>query len=525
MKETRKWEQPEPIWRKDTKIKQFDSLKENATAETVIVGGGITGITTAYLLAKEGQDVVLLEADELLNGTTGHTTAKVTAQHGLIYHELLQHFGKEGAQAYFKANDDAIRFIRGTVEQNQIDCNLHNEDACIYSTTDQYTRKLENEYNAYQKLGIPCEYTDDVPFDADAQKALYMKDQSHFHPLKYLTFLLDEFTKLGGRVYEQTVAVDVENDPELRVVTKNGNRISCDHIVSCSHFPFYDGTGFYFARMYAERSYVVAIEPEQEFAGGMFLSVDQPVRSVRKTHYDGRNVLLIGGESHRTGEGVDTDFHYRALEEFAAETFGIKEKLFQWSAQDLYTLDKVPYIGQITRNKENIYIATGYKKWGMTSGTAAALMLRDQLTGKENPYVHLFSPSRFQADPSLKKFFSNNLNVAGHLLEGKSERVGFSHEALKKGEGGVIQYNGQRAGAYKDEGGQVHLVDTKCTHMGCEVEWNSGEHSWDCPCHGSRFSIEGEVMEGPAKKPLKRIAMEKNTKANEHPEKDMPEPV
>ncbi|SEA73743.1 Glycine/D-amino acid oxidase [Thalassobacillus cyri] len=525
MKESRKWEQPEPLWREDTKLKKFDPLEKDATAEVVIVGGGITGITTAYLLAKEGRDVALLEGSELLNGTTGHTTAKITAQHDLIYYELMQHFGKEGALAYYKANDEALRFIRGTVKQNQIDCNLQTEDACIYSTTDNYTRKLDKEYQAYQELGIPCEYKNEVSIDVDVQQALYMKDQSHFHPLKYLSFLLDEFIKNGGKVYENTVAVDVERDPELCVVTKDGHRVSCDNIVSCSHFPFYDGTGFYFARMHADRSYVVAIEPEQEYAGGMYLSVDQPVRSVRKSSYEGKEILLIGGESHRTGEGVDTDFHYRALEEFASETFGIKKKLFQWSAQDLFTLDKVPYIGQITKNKDHIYVATGYKKWGMTSGTAAALLLRDQITGKKNPYTELFSPSRFQADPSLKKFFSNNLNVASHLLEGKSERVGFSHEALKKGEGGVIQYNGERAGAYKDEDGQVYLVDTTCTHMGCEVEWNSGEHSWDCPCHGSRFSIEGDVMEGPAKQPLKRLSIDKDTQETDQPENDMPEPV
>nr|WP_239534021.1 FAD-dependent oxidoreductase [Thalassobacillus pellis] len=505
-------------------------MTEDTSAEIVIVGGGITGITTAYLLTKENKDVVLLEGSQLLNGTTGHTTAKITAQHDLIYDELIQHFGKEKASLYYQANDEALRFVRGTASQNQIDCNMETEDACIYAQTDEYKDKLDKEYAAYQEIGIPCEYKDDVPFEAEVKKALYMKDQSRFHPLKYLSFMVDEILKNGGRIYEHTVAIDIEEEPQLSVRTKQGHKVACDKIISCSHFPFCDKLGFYFARMYAERSYVVAIEPKKPLTAGMYLSVDEPVRSIRKAAYDGEEVLLISGESHRTGEGVDTSFHYRALEEFAAETFGIKNKVAQWSAQDLFTLDKVPYIGKATKNNENILIATGYKKWGMTSGTVAALLLRDLATGKNNRYEKLFTPSRFQADPSLKKFLSNNFNVASHLIEGKLELVGTRPESLEKGQGDIVEINGKRAGAYKDEKGKLHIVDTTCTHMGCEVDWNSAEHTWDCPCHGSRFSINGEVIEGPAKNPLRCIKMDEDTAQpvddkDQEEKPDTPEPV
>ncbi|WP_181347676.1 FAD-dependent oxidoreductase [Thalassobacillus sp. CUG 92003] len=500
-----RWMNPEPLWRENESFPRFKPLQENIETDIAIVGGGITGITTAYLLSLEGKKVALIEADHILNGTTGHTTAKVTAQHGFIYHELIQHFGKETARLYYQANQQAIDFMAGLVEKHHIDCNWERDDAFIYATTQQGQRKLELEHRAYAQLGIPGDYINTIPFDSDALGGLFMPHQAHFHPLKYLQFMVEEIIKRGGEIFEHTVATGVTNDQSQKVMTREGFTITCDHAVSCSHFPFYDGNGFYFSRMYAERSYVIAIEPENHDTTGMYLSIDEPKRSVRPVQYQGKSLLLIGGESHRTGEGIDTAFHYNALEEFAAQTFGVKEKLFQWSAQDLTTLDKVPYIGKITRNKPDIYVATGFRKWGMTTSTVAARLITDSIMGKDNPYVSLYTPSRFKANPSIKQFISQNFNVGAHLLEGKMELVGTRPKALKKGQGDIVQIRGERAGAFRDEDGNLHVLDTTCTHMGCEVDWNSAERTWDCPCHGSRFSYDGEVMEGPAKQPLTKL--------------------
>ncbi|MCA0971149.1 FAD-dependent oxidoreductase [Halobacillus litoralis] len=506
--EQQEWTRPEPLWREDCKIDSFEPLREDASTEVLIVGGGITGITTAYLLAKAGKQVTLIEADQLVNGTTGHTTAKVTAQHGLIYNEFLNHFGDEQASLYYQAQMNALHFMKDLVDQYSIDCEWTEEDAHLFATTKQGALKLEKEHKAYLQLDIPGTLYESLPFDMEATKALSMKNQARFHPLKYLQALVKELKNLGCTIHEQTTATDVKEEDRIHVKTGNDCTITCDKLVSCSHFPFYDGKGFYFSRMYAERSYLMAIEPEKEIPEGMYLSIDEPKRTVRTASYNGKPILLIGGESHKTGQGVDTSFHYRVLEEFAARTFGIKKKLFQWSAQDLTTLDKVPYIGPITRRNQNVFVATGFRKWGMTNGTLAGQLISDYVLGEQSLFHELFTPSRFKTDPSMKQFLSQNFDVATHLIDGKLELVADRPERLHKGEGKIIQWKGERAGAFKDEEGQVYMVDTTCTHMGCEVEWNGAEHSWDCPCHGSRFSYDGSVMEGPADQPLKDLSHE-----------------
>ncbi|WJE15506.1 FAD-dependent oxidoreductase [Halobacillus sp. ACCC02827] len=503
-----KWTQPEPMWRENLRLPAFEALKENKQTEVTVVGGGITGITTAYLLAKEGRQVTLIESDVLLNGTSGHTTAKVTAQHGLIYNELLKHFGEESAALYYQAQMDALQTMENLITKHKIDCEWEKEDAFLFSTTKQGAHKLEQEYEAYQKLKIEGAIGDEVPFDSDANRTLLMTNQARFHPVKYLKGLVDEFIRLGGEVCEHTKAVDVKEAERVHVRTGEGFTLTSDYVISCSHFPFYDGKGLYFSRMYAERSYVIAIEPEKAVPPGMYISIDEPKRSIRTADYNGTSVLLIGGESHKTGQGVDTSFHYRALEEFASETFGIKQKLFQWSAQDLTTLDKVPYIGPITRNNHRVLIASGFRKWGMTNGTLAAMLLRDYVMREQSLYHELFKPARFKADPSMKNFLSQNFDVASHLIEGKLELVADRPETLDKGEGMVVQWKGERAGAFRDEEGKLHVLDTTCTHLGCEVEWNNAERTWDCPCHGSRFAFDGSVMEGPADRPLMKLAVE-----------------
>ncbi|MGO4889774.1 FAD-dependent oxidoreductase [Anaerobacillus sp. MEB173] len=497
---------PEPYWRDSTNLNSYPKLTEDIKADVAIIGGGITGITNAYLLAKEGVKVALLEAGVVLNGTTGHTTAKITAQHGLIYNEYLNHFGPEKTKLYYQAIQQASQFIKDTIAEHNIDCDLSEEDAYIYTNSKQEISKLEQEILAYEIIGADSEYVESIPIPIDVKAAIVMKKQAQFHPLQYMKHLLDLCTESGVAIYEQTTAdhIDQEGD-KIHVVTSNGNRVTAEHIISCSHFPFDDGSGFYFSRMYAERSYVLGVRTEKEFPGGMYLSAENPTRSLRYANMNGERLVLIGGENHKTGQGIPTIQHYESLERFGHETFGIKEIPYRWSAQDLTTLDKLPYIGRISRDHTNIYVATGYRKWGITNGTAAALLLTDLITGKDNLYHDVVTPSRFVADPSIKHFVSQNLDVAKHLIQGKVEMALGKPEDLDPDEGAVVSVNGKRAGAYKDNEGNLYLVDTTCTHMGCEVEWNSGDRSWDCPCHGSRFSIEGSVIEGPAKSPLKRL--------------------
>ncbi|KZZ85194.1 FAD-dependent oxidoreductase [Bacillus sp. SJS] len=496
---------PEPYWKESAELPSFPKLQQSLETEAVIVGGGITGITAAYLLAKEGVKVVLLEADVLLNGTTGHTTAKITTQHDLIYDELMHHIGEEKTKKYFRANDEALAFMRDYAAN--VSCDFSNQDAYIYTTENKNVTKLEKEYKAYVKLDADCAMADTLPFDLSIKSAIMIRNQAQFHPISYLNQMVQELQEMGAQIYEHTVAVDAEAfDGGAKVITRDGSHIKAKHAISCSHFPFYDGNGFYFTRMYAERSYVLGVKTRQPYPGGMYLSADNPTRSIRATPMNGEDLILIGGDSHKTGQGFDTEKHYESLELFGKVHLGLKETVYKWSAQDLITLDKIPYVGPVTKGKPSILAATGYRKWGMTNGTAAAMMIRDLVLEKENPYQDVFCPSRFIADPSIKTFLSQNLNVAGHLIGGKLDFGSRKKiEELRDDEGALVTHKGQKAAAYKDQQGCLHLVDSTCTHLGCEVEWNHGDRSWDCPCHGSRFSIDGDVMEGPADKPLKKL--------------------
>lgn len=493
---------PQSYWLNSTKPPQFPSLKEDLTTDVVIVGAGISGITLAYLLSKKGKSVVLLEAGEVLSGTTGHTTAKITCQHDMIYDEFIAHFGEKYAKQYYQANDEALKFIKQTVEEHSIDCDFQEQDAWLYTTTVDLIPDLKKEQQAYQTLGIEGELTDSTPLPFTSRAGLRMPKQAQFNPVRYLNKLLNLAVQQGVKVYEHTTAGTV--DKPSYVITKEGYKIESKQIVSCSHFPFYDDQQFFFARMYAERSYALCFKPKKEYPEGMYISIDQTKRSLRSVMIDGEKHIIVGGENHATGQGICTIRHYEALEQFAEEMFGIEKIAYRWSAQDYTTLDKLPFIG-MTDDHPELYVAAGYKKWGMTTGTLAGLLLEKLITGEQTPYEELFSPKRFYADPTIKSFFTYTVNTVKHLVRGKLTTSSRHPEELENGEGSVITVQGKRAGAYRNDEGQLFIVDTTCTHMGCEVEWNSGDLSWDCPCHGSRFSYQGEVLDGPADKPLHRI--------------------
>jgi glycine/D-amino acid oxidase-like deaminating enzyme/nitrite reductase/ring-hydroxylating ferredoxin subunit len=499
---------PKTYWR-EIELPTFKKLSEDIAVDVAIVGAGITGITAAYLLSKEGLKVALIEAGGILNGTTGHTTAKLTAQHNLFYDELINHFGEDKAKLYYESHSSAIQFVENITTEKGIECDFSKEDAFVYATTEQSKSKIETEWAAYERLGINGGLKDTIPFNIQIKAAIMMRNQAQFHPLKFLRGLLNEAVSSGCHVFENTTAVDIEDEEvSPKVVTKDGHKVACKHVIIASHFPFYDKPGLYFARMYASRSYAIGIKWDKEYPGGMYISAEKQPRSIRTTPYNGSKLLIIGGEEHKTGQGVDTLKHYQAIADFAKETFGTSAYIYRWSAQDMVTLDRVPYIGQITEDKEKILVATGFKKWGMTTGILAGHILTDYVIERENPYKELYSPSRFHTDPDLGRVISTNADVAKHLVKGKLELVPKDPGDLLKGEGSAVIYNGKRAGAYKDENGKLYIVDTTCSHLGCETEWNHAEKTWDCPCHGSRFAYSGDVVEGPALKALDLLAEE-----------------
>ncbi|WP_110930886.1 FAD-dependent oxidoreductase [Paenibacillus bouchesdurhonensis] len=502
---------PQSMWRHTTDLPAFSKLEKDVQTDIAIIGAGITGITTAYLLSKAGFKVTVVEAAQILDGTTGFTTAKITAQHGLIYDKLRKHFGDEEAKLYYEANEEALSFIRSTVEEHQIDCQLQQEDAYLYADSEEQAEQLRKEWEAYEQLGLPGEWCESLPIPLAVHGAIRLPNQAQFHPLHYLRALVDSIIANGGVFYENTTmedAADNTGDGRRRLKAENGCTITCKYAISASHFPFYDGGGFYFTRLHAERSYVVAIEPEIPLERGMYINCGEPKRSLRSALLEGTQVILVGGESHKTGKGKCTFKHYEELESFGGQLFGAKRIPYRWSTQDLITLDEVPYIGAITADEGNVLVATGFAKWGMTNGTVAALVFRDLIMGHGNKFTDLYKPSRFKANPGIKNFTVQNADVAKEWVSGKIELIHRKADELKTDEGGVVRHLGKRAGGYKDAEGRLFIVDTTCTHLGCEVEWNDAERSWDCPCHGSRFNYKGEVLEGPAIENLPLLSQE-----------------
>ncbi|GGM23431.1 (2Fe-2S)-binding protein [Paraliobacillus quinghaiensis] len=492
-------------WKNTSPLPAFPQLTQDINVDIAIVGAGITGITTAYLLRKQGLKVALIEADTILSGTTEYTTAKITAQHGLIYDELIQHFGEDKAKLYYEAAMDAKQLITDTIVKHNIACEFSNEDAYIYTNSDKEMDKMRNEYKAYQKLSIEGELVDQIPLNIPVKKALVMKNQAQFHPLLYLKHLVETMVEDGVEIYEHTTATDITYNAKPMVQTKGKQNITCEKVVIASHYPFKDGSGFYFSRMYPERSYLIAVTTNKKFPGGMYINAEQPTRTIRATMDKGEEVWLIGGERHKTGHEKETVDHHIELEKFANNTFGIKEYKYRWSAQDLTTLDNMPYIGPLTKHEPNTLVATGYRKWGMTSGTVAAMIISDTIMNKGNRFASLFGPSRFDFDPDVKNFIKNNIHVAKHMVKGKLDIPSDKIDELEKDDAVIVRENGKRIGVYQDEQGNINRLDTTCPHMKCEVNWNKNEKTWDCPCHGSRFSKDGKVVEGPAKQALKGV--------------------
>lgn len=494
---------PQPYWLASTPSTDYPALNRDIKVDVAIVGGGLVGITAAYLLKQENLQVAVIEADRIVQGATGHTTAKITSQHDLIYDKLIKHMGQEKARQYAEANEYAIDFMADLIKKKKIDCDFSRQAAYVYTQEDKYVQQIQNEVKAARSLGIKAEYVEQLPLPLEVKAAERFDHQAQFHSRKYLLALAREIPGEGSHIFEQTRAVDFHEGSPFTVITANGSKIIAGQVILASHFPAYGGSGYYFARMYPERSYALGIKIKEKYPGGMHITAEQPGRSLRFTPIKDDELVIVGGEHHKTGQGPGTETHYRNLLQFAREIFNVQDLLFRWSTQDYTTLDDIPYVGKITAKSPNVYVATGFRKWGMTNSTVAALLLRDLIVHGESPWAPVYDPSRFEGDPMIKNFVSLNVDVTKHLIGDKLKSVPEDQDLeLSPGKAKVIVHEGKRVGVYKDNKGKIHAVDNTCTHMGCELVWNEAELSWDCPCHGSRFTYEGEIIDGPALKTL-----------------------
>ncbi|AOT70317.1 FAD-dependent oxidoreductase [Geosporobacter ferrireducens] len=495
---------PQSYWIASTPQTDYAELREDSSVDVAIVGGGMVGITVGFLLKQEGLKVAVIEADRILQGTTGYTTAKLTSQHSLIYNKIAQQMGEEQARQYAEANGTAIRMVAELIKDQNIDCDFSWQPAFVYTQSEQYIQKIEDEVKTAAALGIKAFYQQEIPLPFPIKAAVRFEDQGQFHPRKYLLALAKKIPGEGSHIFEQTRAVDIEEGDLPAVISASGRKIYAKNIIIASHYPFYDKPGFYFAKIYQERSYVLAAKIKEPFPGGMYINAEQPTRSLRSLPYEGGELVMFIGDHHKTGQGENTLQHYLNLKHFAQEIYTVEDIPYRWSTQDCITMDGLPYVGRLTADKHNLFIATGFQKWGMTNSTVAAIILKDLILKGENPWTPVYDPARFTPAASAKNFIVENADVAAEFISGKLMPVPDRIDP-QPGEGKIVEVNGQRAGAYKDEAGKVHLVDTTCTHLGCELQWNAAENSWDCPCHGSRYTYDGEIIEGPTVMPLKKI--------------------
>ncbi len=432
------------IWSKHVRIPERNPLPGNLDTEIAVIGTGMAGILTAFYLAREGKEVLVLEANTTGSGQTSGTTAKITSQHNLIYHRLLTDRGSRGMKLYAESNQKAVREYERIIKDRSISCHYQKRPAFLY--TMEQPNAIHLEAISARQAGIPAAEVIETELPFAVKRALRFDSQASFHPLKFLGALSSCLT-----IFEHTPVLSVR---DRTIVTPHGN-VTAEKIVFACHYPFPLIPGYYFARMYQERSYVLALSGAGTMEG-MYLGIDPDGLSLRSAG----QTLLLGGQSHRTG--LPGPHPYRNLADTAGRLFPGSVPCCRWSAQDCITLDSLPYIGRFSRRNRRWYVATGFGKWGMTLSMVSAHVLTDLICRGESPYESLYSPLRFPRLSSIPR-------LAGHAAE--------SAKGLVKGLAPDVM---------------------RCPHMGCKLSWNAAESTWECPCHGSRFDSAGKLMTGPS---------------------------
>jgi glycine/D-amino acid oxidase-like deaminating enzyme/nitrite reductase/ring-hydroxylating ferredoxin subunit len=486
------------LWLDTAPQTDYSPLEPGRHFDVAVLGGGIAGITTAYLLERQGATVALVEAGRIAAGVTAYTTAKVSSLHGTIYSTIGRKHGAEAASTYAAANQLAREWMRARVDELGIDCDWRAKPAFTYAEDASDVAKVEAEVEAAKAAGLPASYTEETDLPWQVEAAVRVDGQAEFHPRRYLLALAEQLTN----VFEQTRATAVSAGSPNRVATTRGE-LTADHVVVATHFPFLDRAGF-FARMHPERSYALGLRLNASASApqGMYLSTESPAHTVRSHPTPEGELVIAGGESHKTGQADEAE-RVERLEAWARARFDVRSIEYRWSTQDNMPVDSLPYIGRMLPFQRGIWVATGFLKWGLTNGTAAGLILADLIAGRDNPWASLFDATRIKPIASASEFVKENANVAKRMVSDHIARPDFrSTDAIPRGEGGTVRVGARKVGVYRDEGGELHAVSTVCTHLGCSVMWNNAERSWDCPCHGSRFDPDGRLLEGPAVKDL-----------------------
>lgn len=476
-------------------------LEGDSHGQVVVVGAGVTGLTTAVLLAEAGMDVVVLEARRVAAGTTGGTTGKLTSQHGMIYADLAERHGADVARAYGLANEAAISQVADLCQRHDIAADLAPADSYLYVEVGGDIDPVLRETEVASQLGLPAEWVESTPLPVPVAGALRFTDQARLHAVRYCNGLARALEGLGAVVYGDTRVTSVEEHGDGVRATTDRGVVTAEHVVLATLAPITD-RGFEFARLRPSRSYGIAARVDGPVPDGMYMSAGQPTRSVSH-HRDGDDTyVLVVGQSHETGHASGVGYD-DALVDFARRHFEVHDIPFRWSAQDVVPDDRLPFVGT-TAFADRIHVATGFQKWGLTNAMVAGRVLVDVIAGTDNPMADMLSPTRASIAASARAFIEHNLDVARRFVGDRVVPQAGDVEDIPPGGGATVRVDGHLMAVSRDEEGHATALSAVCSHLGCIVQWNGAERSWDCPCHGSRFGPLGDVITGPATRPLRQ---------------------
>lgn len=486
----------------------FSSLDKDINVDVCVVGGGITGVSTAYMLAKTGLKVCILEKDKIAHHATGNTTAKITSQHGLFYDYLINTFSSDFAKGYLNANEEAISNIKNIISTENIDCDFEEQDNFVFTTIEEEVVKIKHEVVAVNSLGFNAELVNDIPLPIDILAAIKFPNQAQFNPLKYVHGLCKSILNNSGEIFENSKVYDIKRENYLYKTYTKDHVVTSKYVVLATHYPIINAPGYYFLKMYQEASYIIGVETSSDLFDGMYINTKSPITSFRTVDYNGKRLLLLGGSEHKVGANIDLSDCYSNLEKLAKTLYPDANILYRWETQDCISLDKIPYIGEFSTIMPNMYVATGFKKWGMTTSNVAANIISDKILGKENKYEDIFLSTRFSPIKNGTEFVDMLKQVSTSLVINKFKIPDDTLDSISNNEGKIIEIDATKIGVYKDIKGNIYAIRPICTHLGCELTWNNLEKTWDCPCHGSRFSYTGKSLYDPSIKDLELLDLE-----------------
>ncbi|AOM79645.1 FAD-dependent oxidoreductase [Pedobacter steynii] len=494
-------------------VKQATGVLESGKIyDCLIVGAGITGITTALLLQRSGLSCVIAEAQEPGFGTTGGTSSHLNTFFDATYPEVESDFGEESAKLLARGGKEAFSMIEGFVRTLKIDAELEGKSAWLYAENEKESKQLQKILEASQRAGVSVEPDGEnlvpVPFDS----VICFKGQGQFHPLKYIHGLLEEFIKLGGVLVNHTLIRESSFEDGIYTANSDSVSIRAKKLFYATHIP--PGVNLMSLRNAPYRSYVLGLKLKDEnYPDGLAYDMQEPYHYFRTHTIDGQPYLIVGGEDHKTGHG-DPELAFRELEEYVRQYYEVESVSYRWSAQYYIPVDGLPYIGQLPGAAEGTYIATGFNGNGMMFGTLSAKIIADLVLGNENEYTSLFSPSRMKPVAGFTEFVKENADVAWHFIADRFSAGQLpALSDLQSGEGRIVDFEGKKIAIYKDESGKVTALNPICTHAGCTVQFNTAEQSWDCPCHGGRFDVLGKVLNGPPTKDLEMVLISYDRKS------------